>query len=180
MSQRGKMKLKNLNKIYIIGPQGSGKSTLAKTLSKKLRIKHYDLDDIVWSKKYSVKRTYKTRQKKLNNLVNKKEWILEGIFGGWTEPAFQKADLVIMLNLDYWLLVKNLLKRSLIGRFRGYEKEKTNLKDTWKIIQHVKLYRTRDHVKSYKGHMSLIKKHKTRLIEIRNQKQLKEFLEKLK
>ena len=36
-------------KIYIIGPCGSGKTTLAKELSKKLSIKNYELDKIVWN-----------------------------------------------------------------------------------------------------------------------------------
>jgi len=166
-----------LNKIYIIGPEGCGKSTLAKLLSKKLKAKHYDLDDVYYIRKYNKKRSHESRLKKLNKLVSKKRWILEGIFGGWTEPAFKKADLVIILNLDYPILIKNLLKRSIIGRFKGYEKEKTNFKDTWKVIKHVKLYRIRDHPKSYTGHMELIKKYKTSFIEIKNKKDLNKFLE---
>lgn len=168
-----------LDKIYIIGPEGCGKSTLSKLLSDKLRIKHYDLDDVVWSRKYDKKRSHESRFKKLREIVEKKRWILEGIFGGWTEPAFKNANLVVMLNLDYHMLVKNLLKRFLIGKFNGYEREKTNLKDTWKVIKHVKKYRTRDHVKSYNGHLELIKKYKTKFVEIKNKKNLDEFLEEI-
>lgn len=168
-----------LNKIYIIGPEGCGKSTLASLLSKKLKIKHYDLDDVYYIRRYDKKRTHENRLNKLIKLVEKDKWILEGIFGGWTEPAFKKADLVVMLNLDYPILVKNLLKRFLIGRFKGYEKEKTNFKDTWKVIKHVKLYRIRDHPKSYSGHMELIKKYNKRVVEIKNKKELDKFLEEI-
>ena len=35
-------------KIYIIGPTGSGKSTLANILSKKMNIKNYELDLLVY------------------------------------------------------------------------------------------------------------------------------------
>lgn len=171
--------MKNNQRIYIIGPEGSGKSTLAKLLSKKLKIKHYDLDDVVWSRRYDKKRSGKSRLKKLNTLVKKKKWIIEGIFGGWTEPIFKNADLVIMLNLNYPILIKNLLKRAFVGRFSGFEKEKTNLRATLKTIRHVKLYRTRDHVKSYKGHMNLILKYNTNFVEIKNNSQLDRFLKNL-
>jgi adenylate kinase family enzyme len=164
------------NRLYIIGPEGCGKSTLASFLSKQLKIKHYDLDDIVWSRRYDKKRSYKNRLKNLNKIVKKDKWIIEGIFGGWTEPVFKKADFVIILNLNYHLLIKNLLKRFFIGRFRGYEKEKTNIYDTWKVIKHVKKYRIRNHPKSYSGHMELIKKYNKSFIEIRSNRQLKEFL----
>lgn len=166
-------------KIYILGPEGSGKSTLAKILSKKLKIKHYDLDDVVWIRRYDKKRNYKNWSKKLDSIVKKKKWIIEGIFGGWTESAFKKADLVIMLNLEYHLLIKNLVKRALIGKLTGLEREKTNIKETIKVIKHVKKYRTRDHPKSYIGHKRLIDKYNCNLIEIRNKTQMKEFLESI-
>ena len=92
-------------KIYIIGPESSGKSTLAKILSKKLKIKHYDLDNVVWSRRYDKKRSHEMRLKKLNEIIKKKRWIIEGIFGGWTEPVFKNTGLVIILNLNYSLLL---------------------------------------------------------------------------
>lgn len=172
--------MKHLNKIYIIGPEGSGKSTLAKELSKKLKIKNYDLDNVVWSRRYDIKRSHTDRLKKLDSVVKKKKWIIEGIFGGWTEPAFKNADLVVMLNLDYNLLVKNLIKNCFLGKSKGMEKHKTKLSTLLKLLIHVKKYRTRDHPKSYSGHMELIKKYKTHFIEIKNQKQLNDFMNNLK
>ena len=168
-----------VNRIYIIGPEGSGKSTLARIISKRFKIKHYDLDDVVWSRRYDQKRSDSERLKKLNSIIKRNKWIIEGIFGGWTEPVFKNAELVVMLNLNYPILVKNLLKRVLIGRFKGVEKEKTGFRATLKVMKHVKLYRTRDHVKSYSGHMKLIGKYKVRVVEIRTGKQLKEFISSL-
>ncbi len=166
-----------LNKIYIVGPEGSGKSTLARKISEKLGIKHYDLDNVVWSRRYDKKRTHEMRLKKLNELIKKKSWIIEGVFGGWIEPAFKKTDLVIMLNLNHSLLIKNLVKRSVIGRFQGYEKEKRkNIKGTIKIIKHVMKYRTRDHPKSRKQHKELADKHKCKFIEIKSRRDIKRLL----
>ena len=47
-----------MKKIYIIGAVGSGKTTLAKELSKKLNIKMYELDKVVWDDEHgNIKRT---------------------------------------------------------------------------------------------------------------------------
>jgi len=168
------------NKIYIIGPEGSGKSTLAEILSKKLKIKHYDLDDVVWSHRYDIKRSHEARLKRMSSLIKRKKWIIEGIFGGWTEPIFKNADLVVMLNLDYHLIAKNLIRNFLFGKSKGMEKHKTKLSNLIKLLIHVKKYRTRDHPKSYSGHMELIKKYRVKLIEIKNNRELTKFLEDLR
>jgi shikimate kinase len=38
------------NKIHIIGSVRSGKTTLARTLSSKLKIPFYELDNVVWKR----------------------------------------------------------------------------------------------------------------------------------
>lgn len=59
-----------MKKIFIIGISGSGKSTLAKKLSIILKIPSFDLDDILWIKKYSDKRSSKDCREKLKKLIN--------------------------------------------------------------------------------------------------------------
>lgn len=49
-------------RIYIIGSVASGKTTLARTLSKKLNIKAYELDNVVYNDK-NIKRSNKERDK---------------------------------------------------------------------------------------------------------------------
>lgn len=41
-------------RIYIIGSVASGKTTLARTLSKKLNIKAYELDNVVYNDKSEI------------------------------------------------------------------------------------------------------------------------------
>ena len=60
-----------LNRIYIIGTVASGKSFLAGKLSKILKIKHYDLDDIFWGSKFDEKREEKERNRLFRNLCKK-------------------------------------------------------------------------------------------------------------
>jgi adenylate kinase family enzyme len=171
-------KMKKLNRIYIVGPQGSGKSTIANLLAKKIKTKNYDLDDII-KDKYGKRRNDSELKNMLSVVTARKKWVIEGIFGGWTAKAFEKSDLIILLNLNYNILVANLIKRYYKSKFTD-NKRGINLKTTWKLIKHVKLYRTRYHPKSYAGHMELINKYKSKFIEIKTRKDLEDFLDTLK
>ena len=83
-------------KILIFGATNSGKSTLAKILSKKLKIRHYDMDDIFWKRKYDQKRTDKQCEKLLKIKCKKKQWIIEGAYSRWVECAIKSADFIIL------------------------------------------------------------------------------------
>ncbi|MCM1187538.1 MAG: hypothetical protein NC251_07815 [Lachnoclostridium sp.] len=69
-------------KIRIIGGSGSGKTYLADKLSKEYHIEHYDLDDLQWDNKaeeYGVKRNPDERRAMLQEILNKEDWIIEGV-----------------------------------------------------------------------------------------------------
>ena len=70
-------------KIHIIGCSGTGKTYFVKRLSNKYNIPHYDLDNIYWdnsSEKYGVKTEIEKRNKLLQNILEKDDWIIEGIY----------------------------------------------------------------------------------------------------
>lgn len=59
-------------KIYIIGPTGSGKSTLANILSKKMNIKNYELDLLVYDDEHDhIKRSDEEIEKLFHNSFDK-------------------------------------------------------------------------------------------------------------
>lgn len=66
------------NKIYILGGSGSGKSSLAKKISMIKKIPYFDLDDIMWNKKYTDKLPVEERIPKLHALLKThKHWVIE-------------------------------------------------------------------------------------------------------
>ena len=67
-----------MNKIYIIGPVGSGKSTLAKALSKKLNIKYYELDMVIWDEN-ERKRTDEEIKEIFDGIMSQDSWIIEDV-----------------------------------------------------------------------------------------------------
>lgn len=172
-NEKKKVKMNLPKRIYIIGTMGSGKTTLAKKLSHITKIKNYPLDNIYYSRKYDKKRKHDIRERKLNKLLEKKNWIIEGVFNNWTEDIFKTADLVIWLDLHPPHLIVNLLKR-----FFKKEDEKANFKNIKESMKYAVGYRKGS--KKFIWHKTMLEKHKTNLIHIKTKRQLNKFLRELK
>ena len=102
-------------KIHIIGGSGTGKTYLANTLSKKYNILNYDLDDLFWdnsSAQYGIKTAIDKRNQMLHNILEKKDWILEGVYYSWLDESFEKSDLILVLDIP-----KHVYKGRIIRRF---------------------------------------------------------------
>lgn len=107
-------------KIHIIGCSGTGKTYLAKKLSNKYNIPHFDLDNIYWdnsSQKYGIKTKVEKRDKLFQNILEKDDWIIEGIYYKWLEQSFKNADIIYILDLPKYIykfcIIKRFVKRKL-------------------------------------------------------------------
>jgi len=118
-----------IHKIIVFGLTASGKTTFARKLSNVFHIKIYHTDDFAYKKKWTVKSTKKEFAKKLNKILLKKEWIIEGVHSEWILSAIKKADLVIFLNPHKIIMVRRALKRSKLKR-----REKDTFKQKLKLI----------------------------------------------
>jgi adenylate kinase family enzyme len=164
------------SKIYILGTSGSGKSTLANQISKILKIKTYDLDDIFWYKKYTKKRNIEKRREKLKQLIKgKRKWIIEGIYTDWSEEAIKKADLIIWISTPKHILSWRIFKRYLK---RKGEKDET-LKDCINLIKYARGYKKHQSSSGYESHKKTIKNHKKEVVILKNNRQIKKFLKDL-
>jgi adenylate kinase family enzyme len=107
-------------KIHIIGSVGSGKTTLARTLSSKLDIPFYELDNVVWKRDKSgdIRRSEEKRDEYLNNIINSDAWIIEGVHHQWVSPSFHSADLIIFLDTDYSKRKIRIIKRFIFQKIR--------------------------------------------------------------
>ena len=107
-------------KIHIIGGPGSGKTFLAEKLSKELGIHHYDLDELQWnnqSDSYGVKRTPDERDRLLCDVLNHKDWIIEGVYYAWCQQCFADADEIYVLSIPKhkyrYRIVRRFIRRKL-------------------------------------------------------------------
>ena len=102
-----------MTKIYILGPVGSGKTTLANKLSEELKIKHHELDSIVW--KYNsngdIKRNDEEIKKLFSKLIKTKNWIIEDVGRSIFDDGLKEADAIIYLNILRPILYFRILSR---------------------------------------------------------------------
>ena len=104
-----------MKKIMIVGPAGSGKSTLSRRLSETLSLPLYHLDNIWWN----PDRTHVSREQfdeRLNRLLEKDEWIIDGDYARTYEPRMQACDTVIFLNYPLEVCLQGAQER--VGRPR--------------------------------------------------------------
>ena len=120
-------------KIHIIGGPGSGKTFLAEKLSKQLGIPHYDLDDLQWdnaSNDYGTKRDPQERAAMLDEIIQKDDWIIEGVYYAWCGKCFEDADKIYLLTVPRRTYRYRIIRR-FICRKLGVEKGK---KETLKSL----------------------------------------------
>ncbi|MBT3866066.1 hypothetical protein HOF78_03120 [Candidatus Woesearchaeota archaeon] len=161
-----------INRVRIIGTSGTGKTYVAKKLSKILNISHYDLDEIFWKRKYDQKRTVPEREKLCLELTKKRKWVLEGVYGSWSESSIQKADLVVLLDVNLFLAIWRIIKRY----FKRKGTCRESIGNMIYLVNYVRKYKKRSDTASHKTHVELINKHKVEVIVLKNKKDVKEFL----
>lgn len=113
-------------KIHIFGAPGSGKSFLADNLSKQFDIPHYDLDDLQWdnaANDYGTKRNPQERDALLNQILQKDDWIIEGVYFTWCKQCFEDADKIYVLDVPQFKCIYRIVRR-FIRRKLGIEKGK--------------------------------------------------------
>ena len=101
-------------RIYIIGSPGSGKTTLAKHLSKINKILYYELDCVIYDDIVHKKREKKEIDKIFNNIINKKDWILEDVGRDIFNNGLDKSDIIYYININkvtiYYRVISRWLK----------------------------------------------------------------------
>jgi len=112
-------------KIHIIGAPGSGKTYVASKLATLTNIKAHELDKVFWcqAEVTYVRSSEEERTTKLNDILTKDDWIIEGVYYKWLASAFDAADIIIILNpsvfVRQWRITKRFFKRKFIdGDFR--------------------------------------------------------------
>jgi len=129
------MDLAKASRIYILGGPASGKTHLARLLSEKLKIKHYDLDDVAYETKYSKKRTYLERQKLVEKICANKSWIIEGSYAReWVHAPFQKSDTIIFLDFPIHTIIARLVTRE-------FTRQRSGLMDFLLLLRYALTYK---------------------------------------
>jgi hypothetical protein len=105
-----------VNKILITGNAGSGKTTFSKVLAKHIHLPRYGLDSIVWKSGWK-KTSDEEKREKIQSLIDKDSWIIDGVSG----QAFRAANVVYFLDISLRRCLFNILRRFLLNGFKTRE-----------------------------------------------------------
>jgi adenylate kinase family enzyme len=142
-----------MRRILIFGNSGSGKTWLASKLSNNGK-KHIALDDIFWlpggyNKRHSEIEIFK----KIEEIKNSSDWIVEGVFGKLLVELINFADVVIFLDLCWDDCKESLLKRGSESSIQlDIELAEKNFQE---LIIWASNYYSRNSQSSYRFHKSL-------------------------
>ncbi len=122
-------------RVHILGGTGSGKTFLGKAYSGSFNVPLYEADDIFWENVGErIKRSELPRQELLNSTIEANQWVIEGVFYKWVSPAFDKADIIIVLKINKWLRLYRMIKRSLMIFFKNPSNYKITFSNLFELI----------------------------------------------
>lgn len=173
--------MRSLKRFYIIGTSGSGKTTLAKLLSKKLNSLHVDLDLIRYPE--GSKLEGKALDKVVQKIADRDTWVAEGVYLHWVTKLLENADKIIWLDLPMRIPLIRVTKRYVKQRIKGEEKRgfKNFLGLDREIYRHYHREGTelteKDGAISPKIIEKTLKAYKDKLVRIRSNKDLDDFIQ---
>lgn len=163
----------------IIGCSGAGKSTLARKLQQITGLPLIHLDQEYWRPNWieSTKAEWKGR---VEELVEKDSWIMDGNYGGTMEIRLKKADTIIFLHYPRWLCLYRVIKRILVnyGKIRPDMPEGCPEKWDWKFIQWIYRYEKKKTPQIYERLKKVRANQK--ILVFKNPRQTEQFLSSLK
>lgn len=90
-----------MNRILIVGSGGAGKTTLAIQLAKLLNLEVIHLDQHYWNSGWR-ENTPEEWNAKVQNLIAKDRWVMDGNYSGTLEIRAKSADTIIFLDFSTW------------------------------------------------------------------------------
>ena len=105
-----------MKKVIVIGCPGSGKSTFSRELCKVTALALFHLDMLYWNEdRTTVEKT--VFLKRLNSVLQKDEWIIDGNYASTMEMRLKECDTVIFLDYPLELCLEGIRQRQ--GKVRS-------------------------------------------------------------
>lgn len=105
-----------MKKIIVIGCPGSGKSTFSRSLQKVIKIPLFHLDLLYWNSDRTIVEESIFHQR-INEIIQKDEWIIDGNYGSTMELRLQECDTVFFLDYPLEVCLNGIKERK--GKIRS-------------------------------------------------------------
>lgn len=166
-----------IKRICVIGCGGAGKSTFSKLLAEKTGIPLIHLDSVYWLPGW-IEPTKDEFEQKLENIINKKTWILDGNFHNTMTKRFHKSDMIFWLDYPTWQCLYGVFKRLVTDYGKTREDMAQDCKESfdWKFLKYVFSFRKNTRPKIL-NHIKHNAKH-CRVAVFKNPKELQKWIDK--
>ena len=102
-----------MKKINIVGTSGSGKSTLGRRLAAVLNVEYIEMDALFWGPNWTETPDELFFPKVEAALAGKDGWVLDGNYTRTIPIKWKDVDMVIWIDLPFWLNLKQSVSRAL-------------------------------------------------------------------
>ena|GEM_PF-136018 len=159
-------------RIAIIGPQGSGKSTLAVKLGERLGLPVYHTDMFVLKPNWQIA-DKAVSAKQINAIADGKEWIIDGNNSATMGYRFDRADLIIFLNLSVDDCISAAKQRYKSKRIGVPEYLDTGIERCEELVDIIKRHWGGGASEQIK---KLLVEHKNKVVELNSREQIDKYL----
>ena len=135
------------------------------------------MDNIYWdnsSEKYGIKTEIEKRDKLLQNILEKDDWIIEGIYYKWLEQSFKNADIIYILDLPKYIYKFRIIKRFVKRKLKLEISKKETLKSLLDLLKWTDKFQN----ENMKEIVNSLEINKEKVYFIKNKKEIKEILKR--
>jgi adenylate kinase family enzyme len=111
-----------VERISVVGSSGSGKTTFAREVARKLAAPHLELDSVFHQPGWR-QLDRETFHERVRSFAAGPRWVTDGnyVSQGVAEVVWDRADTVVWLDLPRWLVMAQLVPRTLRRVLTGVE-----------------------------------------------------------
>ena len=169
-----------VSRINVVGASGSGKSTLAKQIAQSLALTYFEMDEIFWLPNWQEPDDEDFFED-IDRVVQKEAWVLDGNYRRLQQIKWQRAQVVVWIDLPYLQIIWQLIKRTYLrvrneevlwaGNVETLGRTLSSLSVIWSSIKSLRA-RRREYIEAAKAPgLSHIQ-----FIRLRNRSQIRAFL----
>jgi len=136
-------------RIMVMGSSGSGKSTMARTLGERLSLPAVHCDTLLFHPGW-VARPNDEVDANIRAAADQPKWVIDGNYSRTQDYRLERADTVILLQMNRWLCLWRAIKRRVKyhGKSRPCMTEGCNERITWWLIKWIVWNYPRKHLRS--------------------------------
>jgi len=166
-------------KVVILGYSGSGKSTTARNIGRKHNIPVLHLDTVYWMENWQVRPEEECNTIVADFMAANHSWVIEGNYKALHQTErFQQADKILFFNFNRFTCFFRALGRYLKYRGKTRPDMASGCNEKFDIEFMKWILNDGRTKKKKKAYADMCRKYADKVVIIRNQRQLDEFLEK--